>query len=74
MKPVYDLRKQPFTNSQMAQLIGYQAYANARDKKGERAAMLGRLVGLMRCSTSRPGCMRDGLPRPSWITRQSSGI
>ena len=41
MKPVYDLaRKQPFTNSQMALLIGYQAHANARDKKGERAAML----------------------------------
>ena len=40
-KPVYDLaRKQPFTNSQMALLIGYQAHANARDKKGERAAML----------------------------------
>ena len=41
MKPVYDLaRKQSFTKSQMALIIGYQAYAAARGKQFRQAAML----------------------------------
>ena len=41
MKPVYDLaRKQSFTKSQMALIIGYQAYAAARGKQFLQAAML----------------------------------
>ena len=41
MKPVYDLaRKKPFTGSQMALIIGYQAYAAAREKNVGQAAVL----------------------------------